>query len=222
MIEVAYVDHMGSDDRVADAARVSFAKRAARFSPKQNARLIAYLAEHGHWSPFAHCHATVRIKAPIFVARQLQKHVVGFAWNETSRRYVDEPPEFYDPGNWRVRAADKKQGSGRGVVASPAVYMAYAEAVQACEAAYKTLIAMNVAPEQARMVLPLATLTEWYWTGSLAAWSRMCHQRLAPDAQDEARAVASPIANIMASHFPISWAALAGWRPEASEAEAAA
>lgn len=97
MIEVTYVDHMGSDERVADAARVSFAKEASSYSAAQNRRLLAYLAEHNHWSPFAHCSLTVHVKAPIFVARQLQKHQVGLAWNEVSRRYVDADPEFYAP-----------------------------------------------------------------------------------------------------------------------------
>lgn len=221
MISVSFIDSMGDDDRVASAARVSFAKEASAYGPKQNARLIAYLAEHDHWSPFAHCMATFHVRAPVFVARQLAKHQVGFAWNETSRRYVDDAPEFYDPGNWRSRPTDKKQGSGRGVVASPAVYVAYEEATEAAWRAYDTMISLNVAPEQARMVLPLSTLTEWYWTGSLAAWARMCRQRLAPDAQDEARTVAGEIARHMAEHFPISWAALAGWRPEANEGEAA-
>ena len=204
MIEVTYVDHMGSDDRVVDAARVSFAKAAESFKPSQNRRLLAYLAEHNHWSPFAHCSLTVHVKAPIFVARQLQKHTVGFAWNEVSRRYVDAPPEIYDPGNWRIRAMDKKQGSGAGVVASPAVYLAFEQARDAALAAYETLLAMNVAPELARAVLPLGTMTEWYWTGSLAAWARMCHQRQAPDAQAEARYVANDVATIAAERFPIS------------------
>jgi thymidylate synthase (FAD) len=218
MIAVDFIDSMGSDDRVADAARVSFDKAAANYTRGQNARLLAYLAEHDHWSPFSHCFATFRVKAPFFVARQLQKHTVGLAWNEISRRYVDSPPEFYDPGNWRVRARNLKQGSGEGVVASPAALVAYEEAMGAARGAYETLIAVGVAPEQARMVLPMATMTEWYWSGSLAAWARVCRLRLAPDAQGETREVASEISRHMADLFPLSWAALAGWRPAQSEA----
>jgi thymidylate synthase (FAD) len=214
MIEVAYVDHMGSDDRVVDAARVSFAKTAARFSPAQNSRLLSYLAEHQHWSPFAHCQATVHVRAPVMVARQLQKHTVGLAWNEVSRRYVDAPPEFWAPYAWRARAEDKKQGSG-GPLDPEAARQAddvMSRAHAFAGAHYDELLALGVSPEQARAVLPQSMLTEWYWTGSLAAWARVCHLRLAPDAQGETRIVAGFIAKIMADRFPVSWAALSGWR----------
>ena len=218
MIEASYIDHMGSDDRVVDAARVSFAKIAAQYSPAQNRRLIAYLAEHAHWTPFGHCQATVHVKAPIFVARQLAKHQVGMVWNEVSRRYVDNPPKFYMPHNWRRPVDGAKQGSSGVVAVSEAwVRGQYAAAL----AAYTTLIEDGVAAEQARMVLPQAMMTEWYWTGSLAAWARVCHLRLAPDAQGETRVVAGFIAQIMADLFPISWAALAGWRPQEQAGEAA-
>lgn len=213
MIEVTYVDHMGSDDRIVGAARVSFAKRADSYTTGQNARLIAYLAEHQHWSPFAHCTATVHVRAPIFVARQLQKHQVGLAWNEVSRRYVDDAPEIFTPEAWRGRPQTVKQGSGGALAAVGSADDVYRKAVTEAQIAYSYLLAIGVAPEQARMVLPQSAMTEWYWTGSLAAWARVCHLRLAPDAQAETRSVAAQIATIMAERFPLSWAALAGWRP---------
>jgi thymidylate synthase (FAD) len=220
MIEVTAIDFMGDDDRVASAARVSFAKEAAQFSSAQNRRLIAYLAEHGHFTPFTHCQATVHVRAPIFVARQLMKHQVGLSVNEVSRRYVDATPEFWVPHTWRSRAENVKQGSGEplGDVASREADVAMAHAHAVARTAYDQLLALGVAPEQARAVLPLSTCTEWFWTGSLAAFARVCHLRLAPDAQGETRTVAAFIAKIMADRFPISWAALSGWRPSEEQA----
>lgn len=216
MIEVTYVDHMGSDGRVADAARVSFAKEASSYSAAQNRRLLAYLAEHNHWSPFAHCSLTVHVKAPIFVARQLQKHQVGLAWNEVSRRYVDADPEFYAPSAWRRRAEDKKQGSSDvqvisvrledGEIASPGLLAE--DVYRTARETYDALIKGGVAPEQARMVLPQGLMTEWYWTGSLAAWARVCALRCAPDAQAETAEVAWPIDTIASERFPWAWSAL--------------
>lgn len=220
MIEIEHIWTAGSDLDVVNCARVSFAKESKSFNGR-DARLIAYLAEHNHWAPFGHPQASFHVKAPIFVRTQCFKHKVGFVESEVSRRYVDAVPEVYDPGNWRVRADHKKQGSGRGVVASPAVFLAYEEAVARALDAYAVMIQLGVAPEQARMVLPQATMTEWRWTGSLAAWARFCHLRLAPDAQDETRQVALRVADKMAELFPISWAALAGWRPSEAEGEAA-
>jgi thymidylate synthase (FAD) len=220
MIQATLICSMGSDLDVANCARVSFAKESKSFTGR-DARLIAYLAEHNHWAPFGHPQASFHVKAPVFVRTQCFKHKVGFVESEVSRRYVDGPPEIYDPGNWRVRATDKKQGSGRGIVCSPAVFLAYEEAIARALDAYAVMIELGVAPEQARMVLPQSMMTEWRWTGSLAAWARFCHLRLAPDAQDETRQVALQVASKMAELFPISWAALAGWRPDEAAGEAA-
>lgn len=229
MIEVTYIDHMGSDDRVVDSARVSFGKLAGQYSTRQNARLISYLAEHNHWSPFAHCSLTLHVRAPIFVARQLQKHQVGLAWNEVSRRYVDDPPAFYAPDTWRARADDKKQGSSDvpvigvelepGVIASP--HLLAEDLYRTARETYDALIKGGVAPEQARMVLPQALMTEWYWTGSLAAWSRVCALRCAPDAQAETSEVAWQIDAIASGRFPLSWAAMFAGTP-ARQAEGVA
>ena len=212
MIEVTYVDHMGSDLSVVNAARVSFGKKSdwmprvhngeqLVLTPK-DAKLISYLARHQHKSPFNHAFATFHIKAPIFVARQLQKHEY-MPWNEISRRYVDSEPEFYQPDVWRGRSADKKQGS-EGVVDVGD----WGDTNWACLIAYKDLLSHGVAPEQARMVLPQSMMTEWYWSGSLYAFAKMCSLRLKPDAQYETRLVAEQIEDKMAELFPKSWTAL--------------
>ena len=224
MIEVTYIDHMGSDLSVVNAARVSFGKESD-WMPRvhtgeqlvleqKDTKLISYLARHHHKSPFNHCFATFHVKAPIFVARQLQKHEY-MPWNEISRRYVDSEPEFYQPKVWRGRSSDKKQGS-EGVVEmvdingrfplSPLTVQTLSDG-KTLEA-YRNLIDAGVAPEQARMVLPLSLMTEWYWSGSLYAFAKMCGLRLKPDTQYETRLVAEKIEDKMTELFPDSWTAL--------------
>lgn len=208
-MDVRYIDHMGTDDRVVDAARVSFAKIAANYSEDQNAKLIRYLAKHNHWSPMAHPQITLYVKAPIFVARQLVKHQVGGVWNEVSRRYVDSEPEFWFPEQWRGRPeGSMKQGSS-GVMPESAMWDSAAkEHVKNCLAWYESAIASGMAPEQARMILPQNMMTEWYWTGSLMFFVRVCRERLAPGAQLETREVAEMIVEKVAPLFPVSWSAL--------------
>ena len=225
-IEATLINSMGNDLTVANAARVSFAKHTAmeesdvptpyQIIDKNNTikylklqerdvKLIKYLAREGHISPFGHCFASFHVKAPIFVARQLVKHKF-LRWNEVSRRYVDEDPDFYYPENWRGRSADKKQGSeGKSdTLVSPRY------AYEAAIGTYKQLLGDGVAPEQARMVLPQSMMTEWYWSGSLDAFADMCNLRCKPDTQYESRLVADQISEKMASLFPVSWAALTG------------
>jgi thymidylate synthase (FAD) len=224
MIKVTYVDHMGSDLSVVNAARVSFGKKSdwlprvhngeqLVLTPK-DAKLVSYLAKHQHKSPFNHAFATFHIKAPIFVARQLQKHEY-MPWNEISRRYVDSEPEFYQPDVWRGRSADKKQGSEGEVTMvdisgrfplSPRTVQTLSDG-KTLEA-YRNLIDAGVAPEQARMVLPQSMMTEWYWSGSLHAFAKMCSLRLKPDTQYETRLVAEQIEDKMTELFPESWTAL--------------
>ena len=226
-IKVDYVDHMGSDLSVVNAARVSFDKASewlvhfdygadkGLILSEADTKLIAYLAKHNHWSPFAHTSIQLRVKAPIFVARQLVKHQVGGVWNEVSRRYVDSEPEFYFPEVWRGRPTDgAKQGSS-GVVermdgyAGNSSVQAYAHTlVDDYLSVYSDMIAAGVAPEQARMILPQNTMTEWYWTGSLMFFARVCAQRLDPHAQAETSEVARQIADTVRPLFPVSWAAL--------------
>lgn len=203
---VEYVDHMGSDLSVVNAARVSFHKVAEEFTERDE-KLINYLARHNHWTPFGHASISLRIKAPIFVARQLVKHQVGLVWNEVSRRYVDEEPEFYFPDIWRARAEDKKQGSSDTAVEINKAFDPRNVAVVALMS-YNSMLASGVAPEQARMVLPQNTMTEWIWTGSLAAFARVCKLRLDPHTQLETQEVAQMINNIIEPLFPVSWKAL--------------
>jgi len=203
MIEATYIDHMGSDLSVVNAARVSFGKQHKQITVGDH-NLIEYLAKHKHMSPFGHCFASFHVKAPVFVARQLVKHKF-LRWNEISRRYVDSEPEFYTPDVWRGRSADKKQGS-EGVVDVGD----WGDTNWACLKAYNDLLEHGVAPEQARMVLPQSTMTEWYWSGSLDAFASMCRLRCASDTQYETRIVADQISAKMAELFPVSWSALMG------------
>jgi thymidylate synthase (FAD) len=217
-IAVTLIDCMGSDLSVVNAARVSFGKKSewvweefggkviyrdsyARLSDRDT-KLINYLAKHKHLSPFGHAFASFHVKAPIFVARQLVKHKF-LRWNEISRRYVDEEPEFYVPDVWRGRSADKKQGSDGVVDVGD-----WGDTNWACLIAYNDLLKHGVAPEQARMVLPQSTMTEWYWSGSLDAFAAMCKLRCASDTQYESRIVADAISEEMKQLFPVSWKAL--------------
>ena len=233
-IKATLKDHMGSDLSVVNAARVSFGKESQPVAwmeyeyedgsrcgdlvailDTRDRKLVSYLAKHQHLSPFGHAFASFHVKAPIFVARQLVKHKF-LRWNEVSRRYVDDDPEFYVPDVWRGRSADKKQGS-EGVVdvdehtfpwvdyGSWGDYKMYLET---CEAGYKSLLEKGVAPEQARMVLPQSTMTEWWWSGSLDAFAAMCKLRCAEDTQYETRLVADQISEVMNDLFPVSWGAL--------------
>jgi thymidylate synthase (FAD) len=206
MIEVTYEHHGGTDLATVNSARVSFNKRSDELS-KKDAKLVNYLSEHKHTSPFNHAYATFRVKAPIFVARQLVKHEY-LPWNEVSRRYVDDEPEFYVPDVWRGRSADKKQGS-EGVVKLEGVDEQIVDDY-AAEAltAYQVLLEAGVAPEQARMVLPQSTMTEWWWSGTVGAWAKMCNLRCKPNTQLETRIVADKISDKMGELFPVSWSAL--------------
>ena len=277
MIEATYIDHMGSDLSVVNAARVSFGKKSEFTKecyncgePKvskyehtnlwecgsccididqvnmkisdSDTKLIKYLAKHKHISPFGHAFASFHVKAPIFVARQLVKHKF-LRWNEISRRYVDDEPEFYVPEVWRGRSADKKQGSAgtipidkicsfqnkhikdywhnTGAIEDGIDYedgrhfpeqsiaddlhFFYEEDVLIL---YNKLLEAGVAPEQARMVLPQSTMTEWYWSGSLDAFADMCRLRCKEDTQYETRIVADQINDIMKPLFPLAWDAL--------------
>jgi thymidylate synthase (FAD) len=237
-MNVTLIDSMGSDLSVVNAARVSFDKESdweieadeeirdgklyyvnhrSHLSGKDT-KLISYLAKHNHWSPFAHAFASFRIKAPIFVARQLVKHQVGLAWNEVSRRYVDSTPELYVPDGWRMRADNVKQGSSDEDISfckvmdlqgntSPIVDV-YEEWVRESLHLYDKLITKGVCPEQARMVLPQSMMTEWIWSGSLMAFARVCQLRLDNHTQQETRQIAAMINTDMEALFPISWKAL--------------
>lgn len=219
MMSVDLIDSMGSDLTVVNAARVSFNKTVDNVSSGDE-RLIKFLAEHNHWTPFGHCTLQFRIKAPIFVARQLVKHQVGLTWNEVSRRYVQDEPELYIPDVWRANPENKKQGSSEtetidwllvkndipGLPVTLAVEAVYESAVDL----YNAMIESGVCAEQARMVLPQGLMTEWYWTGSLYAFARVCNLRCAKDTQKETREIAEQINELAKMIFPISWKYLVG------------
>lgn len=237
-IEVSLVHHVGDDLDVVNAARVSFDKVSdweyengpAEFYYPGNLRgivkklsdkdikLINYLAKHKHHSPFNHSFLSFRVKAPIFVARQLVKHKF-MPWNEVSRRYVDSEPEFYFPEYWREKADNVKQGSSENFIdkiwwipedswygVTDGVY----ESTRACLLRYNKMIESKICPEQARMVLPQNTMTEWRWSGTLGAFLDMLVLRLNPHTQKEARDVAEKIAVIVKELFPVSYAAYLG------------
>jgi thymidylate synthase (FAD) len=206
-LDVTLVGHMGDDNSVVNAARVSFSKEADQYTKEQNAKLINYLAKHNHWTPFGHTAITFHIKAPIFVARQLGKHQVGLIWNEVSRRYVTDEPEFYVPEVWRKAAENVKQGSSEESAYDDIEWgdwVLYGYALDT----YKQMLEDGVCPEQARMVLPQSMYTEWYWTGNLYSFYNVWKLRTDSHTQKETQEVAKQIGDILASLYPVSWEAL--------------
>jgi thymidylate synthase (FAD) len=244
-MKVEFIDNMGDDISVVNAARVSFNKTSDgvgvdecvdhtdengectlyAFIPNLNdpdKKLIKYLAKHNHFTPFTHAMVTLREKVPIFVARQRFKHVVGFTYNEVSRRYVSDPPDFHVPENWRSRPEKVKQGSSDtdfvtnfkeplfDGLTSPTLEEAYMTHVIKSTRLYTEMIESGVCPEQARMVLPQSMMTEYYVTGSLYAWARAYNLRKSSTAQSEIRDLAFEWNRILGALFPISWEALTG------------
>jgi len=243
-MKVELVDYMGSDLSVVNSARVSFNKKSKAKSSEvkkisfyssgetlveiptlkeRDEKLIRYLARHQHWTPFAHTCVTFHIKAPMFVARQLQKHQIGLVWNEVSRRYIKEDPEFYIPEEWRYQAENVKQGSSDESIKTndlddiikkeynnendllDDLVLTPSEIAEDSKSTYKSLLDVGICPEQARMVLPQNTYTEWYWTGSLFAFARVCKLRCAKDTQKETRDVANEILSLCSEIYPVSW-----------------
>ena len=212
---VELIDHMGTDHTICCAARVSFdsistLETDGSLSVKDQ-KLIEYLAKHNHWTPFGHPQITLRIKAPISIRTQLFKHKVGFTENEISRRYVTHAPEVYFP-MWRTKPINgAKQGSDEFLEINSTHNLCsttYEFAVKLAFDAYETLLNNGVAPEQARFVLPQGTYTEWYWTGSLAAYARVYKLRSDPHAQYEVREYAKAISDVISPLFPVSWGVL--------------
>lgn len=201
------IDVMGDDLRVVNAARVSFDKQGD--GSESDTKLIGYLADHGHWTPFSHPMVTLRETVPIFVARQRFKHMVGFAYNEVSRRYVSDRPEIYRPESFRAAPQGSiKQGSGDTHPKSRFWLSEYDAAMQQLIDLYDDMIAAGVAPEQARMILPQSMMTSYYVTGSLAAWGRAYRQRVDGHAQAEIQQLAHRWDELIRPHFPVSWSAL--------------
>ncbi len=228
---VDLVDHMGSDLMVCNAARVSFSKdtewevdeeavKRLRESGssyhkedvqklgERDVKLLKYLAKHQHWTPFAHPQITLRVKAPVSIRTQMFKHKQGFVENEISRRYVSFEPEFYSP-EWRGKPTDgAKQGSDDFIEIKPEIQKTFDNMLEGCMRTYNDLLEAGVAPEQARFMLPQGMYTEWYWTGSLAAYARFYKQRIDTHAQYEVREYAKAIGVLISRLFPVSWKCL--------------
>jgi thymidylate synthase (FAD) len=214
---VRLVDAMGNDLTVVNAAKVSFDKEAGQFGPREE-RLLGFLGREGHTSPFRHAMLSFEVYAPLMVARQWWKYVVGSdhtmeGWNESSRRYVTEEPTFHmiEPDAWRSAPANRKQGSGDPVPADLGTRLSadlaahYARSLGLYEAA----IAAGVAVEQARVFLPAyAMYVRWRWTASLQSVGHFLEQRLADDAQREIAAYAAAVRSLAAARFPHALAAL--------------
>ena len=203
-MKVDLIDVMGSDLSVVNAARVSYAKFKNKIEDRDE-KLIKYLAEHEHWSPFAHASLQFRVKAPVFVARQLVKHQVGLVWNEVSRRYVSFPAELYKIRKWRGKPENSKQGSSGEIKLDPTTLHRLELFNQESLVLYNALIDKGIAPEQARSLLPQSMMTEWVWSGTLYAFARVCNLRCAKDTQEETQEVAKQIASICKEKFPVSW-----------------
>jgi thymidylate synthase (FAD) len=241
-LRVELIDYLGSDLTIVNAARVSMDKESEWdwYDEKGNFRengvlsekdqkLIKYLARENHFTPFTHAVITVRETVPIFVARQRFKHQIGFTYNEVSRRYVDDTPEFYTPDVWRSRPEGSvKQGSGEEEIKpdmmkdilyvdrtyegdfgrTEGTWFGYEDIIELCKDWYKNAIENGVAPEQARMVLPQSMMTSYYCTGSLSAFARAYKLRIDPHAQKEIRDLAEQWDQIIRRLYPHSWSAL--------------
>ena len=207
---IELIDNMGNDNSVVDAARVSLSKQANQFTDEQNHKLISYLANHNHWSPFAHTAITLRLQAPIAIHAQMMKHTVGFAHNTTSRRYVSDTPELFVPDFREAPKGNVKQGSGEELVPKQNHYLQgrYQDVCHNAIREYEFLLSQGVSAEQARFVLPQGVMTEWVSTGSLYAWARFYNLRTDPHAQKEIQTLAEMVGEIIEPLYPVSWRSL--------------
>jgi thymidylate synthase (FAD) len=203
---IELLDVMGSDSTIVDVARVSMHKEASQFTSEQNQGLINYLIKHNHFTPLAHPQIRVRILMPLFVARQWFKSTVGIVRNEESRRYVDYLPQVFTPDTWRARAERVKQGSvDEPVSNSTMVQLAYENSVKVALETYEFMLANDVAPELARIVLPQSCYVEFIETVSLQAMLRVIGLRTDSHAQKEIQLYAGVYQSIVKEHFPMVW-----------------
>lgn len=214
-MKAEYIAHMGSDNFVANVARVSFGipggfdELPEGYTEKKRDGLIEYLAAHNHWTPFAHPMVCMRLQAPVPIRTQCFKHKVGFVENEESRRYISTTPELFVPDEFRnAPEGNAKQGSSGTHSKSDFWKDQYQDICRAAIAVYDAMILDKVAPEQARMVLPQGCEVNWIWTGSLAAWARVYKQRSDPHAQQEIRELSQEIDEVIRPLFPVSWSKL--------------
>ena len=217
-ISVKLLSSDASDEAVVNAARVSFDGQGDDWHSipedykNDPVKLINYLARHEHTSPFRHNSFTLRCKAPVFIARQLGKHQTGLSWNEVSRRYVDKDFEFHVPDEWRSRPEGSlKQGSGANSITNidhGDIEISYDKFVDSAVVLYEDMIKNNVAPEQARMILPQSMVVEWVWTGNLMSFAHLYNLRIKSNAQVECQEFAKELHKAIAHVMPISWTAL--------------
>ena len=207
-MKAVLIDHMGNDQSIVNAARVSFANAGDEGrTEEQNQKLLTYLAKHGHWTPFAHTAITLRMTAPVPIRTQCFKHKFGFVENEESRRYVSYTPEYFVP-EFREAAANKKQGSGGLHINNKPFQEIYTRQLKHMINCYEHMLDAGICEEQARFILPQGCMVNWYWTGSLAAFARFAKQRLDPHAQKEIQDLAQEVSNIIKPLYPSAWAAL--------------
>lgn len=207
-IRITPMDFMGDDFRVFEAAKATLGGELESNMKTDPTRLINFLAKERHVTPFRHPQVTFECEAPIFVARQLGKHQVGFSWNERSMRYRDSIINFFFPEEWRERPNSLHDGSAGVHMDTVLIDKEYVEFIKTCSDYYQHLIDSNVAPEQARMVLPQSMITRWVWTGSLWGWFEVYRQRSSKHAQVEVQAFAADLDTHMGNMFPIAWKAL--------------
>ena len=207
-MNVELIDVAGGDLSIVNSARVSFAKESKKFTGNDE-RLVRYLAKHKHMTPFRHNFIQLRCSAPVFLARQLMKHQAGLTWNEVSRRYVDDMPEFYHPNIWRERPTDGiKQGSGGSSAHSDFWAMEATNILERCKSLYRDMLRDNIAPEMARMVLPQSMMVDFIWSGNLLAFSHVYNLRAGEGAQVEAQQFAELLSRVIKPEFPVGWDAL--------------
>lgn len=206
-MKVEYVDHMGSDLTVVNAARVSFSNHKDVMD-ESDERLINFLAKHKHITPFNHPQITLRMQAPVPIRTQLFKHKVGLTENEESRRYIKTTPQLFIPDFREKPEGSIKQGSGGSHPKNGMIKDIYETRCTKAIEVYEWMIEEGVAPEQARFILPQGVEVNWYWTGSLSAFARVYNQRSDSHAQMEVRMIADMISEIIQPLFPISWKAL--------------
>lgn len=196
----------GSDLDVVNAARVSYGKKNSKLTERDE-KLINYLMEHGHTSPFEHNQLSFRVKCPIYIARQWMRHRIN-SYNEISYRYVKASLEFYIPENWRYQDANNKQSS-IGEFKDDNLKKLYEESIYNIMKAYELLIEKGISREQARGLLPLSTYTEFIYTCNLHSLMNFLKLRLGKDAQSEIRAYAQGLLKLAEPHFSIS---LKAWK----------
>lgn len=220
-ISVKFVDKMGDDFRVFEAAKATLGGGTeSNFIRGETdpTNLIRFLARERHVTPFRHPQVTFECEAPIAIARQLGKHQAGFSWNERSMRYRDSVIDLFTPDMFRGRPASLHEGSADIDVGNlsiepetgeeTTIAEAYSYFMEVATEVYEMMIRAGLAPEQARFVLPQGMITRWIWTGSLWGWFEVYRQRSSEHAQYEVREFARQIDSHMSSHFPIAWAEL--------------